>query len=94
MGFPSRRRRPTHRYTCGCSSQCTCRSGYDDNVGDISFGTDGDLALGVGGGLTMEADGDIGIQAGPLSMELGEDNSPSDTFGGGDSDWDSGSGDF
>lgn len=68
---------------CGCGGTCTCRSGYDDydsNAGDLSIGTDGDLAIGIGGGLTMEADGDIGMQVGGVSLEFGDDNSPD--FGG------------
>lgn len=57
-----------NRYSCAL-----CRS--SDNLGDVSIGSDGDIAFGIGGGLTIEPDGDLGIQVAPgFSIEFGGDD--------------------
>jgi hypothetical protein len=43
---------------------------YDDNAGDLTLNTDGDLSMGIGGGLSVDlSDGSIGVQVGGFTID-------------------------
>jgi hypothetical protein len=45
--------------------------GSDDNTGDLSLNTDGNLSVGLGNGLAIDTtDGSLGVQVGGFTVDF------------------------